>query len=314
MHNNDGKNNIVDSKGVVVRRKSSRHIVPVQTATPFESAKSVYQVENGNFTRIINILLEGLAAVGLNGCEYAILIHLIRKTYGFSKKNDEISISQFVKATGFSARMVLKALSRLQLVNIITLVRRGNSKISSNIWEINKYVNTWRTTELKCTSALFGNQLVNYSAYTKEIIKEITTCSTEQALLANNKKMDYQPIDDDGNALVVKKRGKSRFKPDLPFNYENQLQWLSKAPQTMYKIIALYWAMKNYRFDNWDQYYAQLSRDSKPAKSLSGYSGADLTKAMKYCQQHTKPIKADGWESWTLESVGKKVADLINKK
>ena len=47
------------------------------------------QKENG-FTPIANELLEQIIASGLNGNEMAVTFFIIRKTYGFQKKQDEI--------------------------------------------------------------------------------------------------------------------------------------------------------------------------------------------------------------------------------
>lgn len=102
------------------------------------------QIENGNYTRIVNKVIDELVNTPLLGAEYAICLFVIRKTYGFNKKEDQISLSQFEKGTGRSRPTVMKALKNLKLVNILQLVKVGESKTSSSVWRFNKYYGTWK--------------------------------------------------------------------------------------------------------------------------------------------------------------------------
>jgi phage replication O-like protein O len=138
------------------------------------------QVENGNFTRIVNPLIEHLIQIPFKGCELAVALYIIRKTYGFQKKQDEISISQFVKDLKRSRQTIVTALKNLQLVNIARLVSKGDSKKCSNRWEINKYYETWELVKIarlvkrkRGTSLTEGPQLVYTARHTKENTKEI---------------------------------------------------------------------------------------------------------------------------------------------
>lgn len=140
------------------------------------------QVENGNFTRIINPLIEQLIKIPFKGCELAVALHIIRKTYGFNKLEDEISISQFTKALGRSRQTIVTALKNLQLVKVARLVKQGDSKKHSNLWKINKYFNTWelvKTARLvkrkRGTSLTEVPQLVKTARHTKDNTKETLT-------------------------------------------------------------------------------------------------------------------------------------------
>lgn len=101
------------------------------------------QLENGH-TRIANEILEKVIASGLNGTEITTLLLIWRKTYGYQKKEDEISLSQFCEAIPVSKETICNALSNLQLVKIIRLVKKGNSKKCSNLWAFNKDFDTWQ--------------------------------------------------------------------------------------------------------------------------------------------------------------------------
>jgi len=70
------------------------------------------QKENG-FTQIANEIIESLVNTPLLGSEFQITFFVIRKTYGFKKKHDIISLTQFEKATGLSRPTVVKTLKNL---------------------------------------------------------------------------------------------------------------------------------------------------------------------------------------------------------
>lgn len=135
-----------------------------------------YQVENGQFTRIVNKALDDLVSAKLSGLELAICIFVIRKTWGYQKKEDEISISQFQEATHCSRQAVRMALKRLRLGKQITLVSKGKSVKSSNVYTYNKY---WRLGNVACpVNTQLGNgtlhQLGNVACPTKEIERKNT--------------------------------------------------------------------------------------------------------------------------------------------
>jgi len=92
------------------------------------------QTENG-FTKIANEILEELVKWRLPASEKDILFFVIRKTYGFNKKEDRISLTQFEKGTGLSRVTVVKALKNLIIRNI--LVKSGL------LLSFNKDYNKW---------------------------------------------------------------------------------------------------------------------------------------------------------------------------
>lgn len=79
------------------------------------------QLENG-YTRIANELLEATAKFPFTGAQLRLILFLWRKTYGFRKKVDEISISQWVKGTGLNERTVRRELKTLKTLNVIEQV------------------------------------------------------------------------------------------------------------------------------------------------------------------------------------------------
>uniref|UniRef100_A0A6M3J8E7 Putative DNA replication initiation protein n=1 Tax=viral metagenome TaxID=1070528 RepID=A0A6M3J8E7_9ZZZZ len=82
------------------------------------------QIENGH-TDIANELTEAFARCYLTASESRVLWAIIRKTYGWHKKYDRISFTQFEQLTGMNRRHVADALKSLMGRSIVT--RRGNN-------------------------------------------------------------------------------------------------------------------------------------------------------------------------------------------
>lgn len=82
------------------------------------------QLDDG-FIRIVNAIIEALARVQISGHAWRLLMVVIRKTYGWGKKCDWISNSQFVALTGMNKQRVSEAMKELRERNI--LMRSGLS-------------------------------------------------------------------------------------------------------------------------------------------------------------------------------------------
>lgn len=150
------------------------------------------QKENG-YTPIANEILEKLIASNLNGTEIAVVLFILRKTYGYAKKQDEISISQFLSAIPVTKTSLCSALRNLQLVKIIKLVKKGNSLKSSNLWAFNKDYDTWQLVKKSKLVKKSLKQLVKKTLHTKEIItKEIVGSSKDDEIKKDSKAIiDY---------------------------------------------------------------------------------------------------------------------------
>lgn len=87
------------------------------------------QLENG-YTRIADELLEALARASLSAREMAIVLAVVRKTYGFQKKSDRISASQISEATGIATKKIGKLLRSLEEKKILRINNRGQGRIA----------------------------------------------------------------------------------------------------------------------------------------------------------------------------------------
>jgi len=97
------------------------------------------QLENGG-TSIANEVLEVLAQSDLSGGEFRLLLAVIRKTWGWHKKEDAISISQLEEMTNYSTRTIIYLIQNLEAKRII-LIKRDLHK--TNKIKINKDYETW---------------------------------------------------------------------------------------------------------------------------------------------------------------------------
>lgn len=96
------------------------------------------QLENG-YTPIANEILEKLSKINLTAYQYRVLFYIFRKTYGYHKKEDWISISQIVEATGLKQSHVSR--TKKELVNKNILYTPTGIKISFQkdwrLWKVN---------------------------------------------------------------------------------------------------------------------------------------------------------------------------------
>ena len=116
------------------------------------SSKDI-QTDNG-FVRIHPAILELLARQTLSGREFRCLMFLFRKTYGYHKKEDRISLSQWEQGTGIPRTRVGAVLTELAEKKIVTKTDNGANRPAT--WSFNKYFETWQTGE---TVTLEGDSL-----------------------------------------------------------------------------------------------------------------------------------------------------------
>lgn len=124
------------------------------------------QKENG-FTSIANELMEKLASASLNGSEFRICIFVLRKTWGWKKKDDSISISQIEEGTGLSRKMAVETLNKLVTKRLLVKTK--------------KYVNTLQFNKNHEEWVVTNRTLGSYESVTRVVTK------TEPKLVTNPK-------------------------------------------------------------------------------------------------------------------------------
>lgn len=240
------------------------------------------QKENG-YTSIANEIIEQLLKAGLNGTELAVILYVIRKTYGYQKKQDQISLSQFLNAIPITKQTLCTALYKLQVVKILRLVKKGTPAGIANLWELNKNYDNWlvvkKTRVVKKTlkgSQVFHKKVVKKTRHTKETIQKK---DTKERLSSND---------------------------DEEYNFEIQLEKMKTAKDKRMSIIAAYWKVKGVEYNNREQYNAALRRELRPSASLKGYDLDRVISTMKFLNK-----EADF--KWTLETVHKYIDEDINQ-
>jgi phage replication O-like protein O len=98
------------------------------------------QIEDG-YTRIANEILENIMKVSLNGTQFRIVLAVWRFTYGFQRKEHDLSLSFLAKAIGASKSQIDRELSALIERNIITVVGAGER--GSRVVTFNKNYSEW---------------------------------------------------------------------------------------------------------------------------------------------------------------------------
>jgi len=136
------------------------------------------QLENG-YTKIANQIIEKLCTINLSSYETRVLMCIIRKTYGFNKKEDWIANSQIVKYTQIRKAHISRAIKKLKNRRIVTQTGKKikvNTKTSSwlpngvTIKKLPKQVTQLPNEVTPVTQT--GNKKLPNEGDTKESIKE----------------------------------------------------------------------------------------------------------------------------------------------
>jgi phage replication O-like protein O len=142
------------------------------------------QLENG-YIRIANEIWEALGCYRLSGEEWLILNCVIRKTYGFQKKQDHISLSQFQEYTKLNRPAVARAIKKLVSKKILGSIKKDTS--CATLYWFNKLFKEWTPSIKKDTTpktsinkdkTLVSKKipdLVSIKIHTKETIKDNIT-------------------------------------------------------------------------------------------------------------------------------------------
>lgn len=103
------------------------------------------QLENG-YIRISSEFADILAKTDLSGSELRIILAVMRKTWGWHKKKDRISLSQLAKMTLLEPRQTRRVLAGLVQRGVIIRESDRDKNVPSNIniLGINKDYETWK--------------------------------------------------------------------------------------------------------------------------------------------------------------------------
>ena len=139
------------------------------------------QLENGH-TRIANEVFDSLMRCDLTGCEFSLIYLVIRKTWGWHKKDSEISIDEFCRLTKRPRTTVTDSLHHLRQINMLRC-EPGGGRGKPSKWGFNKDWQTWhisiRSTgqNNKLSEIKYPNARTVYDRRTGQFIDQIRTVS-----------------------------------------------------------------------------------------------------------------------------------------
>lgn len=100
------------------------------------------QVENG-YLKIANEVWERLASSGITGSEFPVVMTIIRQSWGWKKKEADISLAQFKEFTSLPERTIAHALKSLMSRNMIHQ-KHGGGRGKHSKYAFNKDWETWK--------------------------------------------------------------------------------------------------------------------------------------------------------------------------
>ena len=133
------------------------------------------QSENGHID-IANEIAEALMKVNLSAYESRVLWFIFRKTYGWKKKTDWLSLSQFSKCIGLDRRLIHRAIKSLSSKKMIVINRDDKNRIS---YGFQKNYDRW---QLKRVSSKKMTRLSS-----KEIPTKDTVTKDKRYIVPHNK-------------------------------------------------------------------------------------------------------------------------------
>lgn len=150
------------------------------------------QKENGHID-IANEIAEALMQVNLSAYETRVLWCILRKTWGWKKKVDKISLSQFAKAIHLDRRLIHRALKSLSSKKMIVIYKDDKNLIS---YGFQKNYEIWKLSSKKIPvinidDALSSKEMTGVSSVqipTKETITKetITKENVRKQKFSNN--------------------------------------------------------------------------------------------------------------------------------
>ncbi len=123
------------------------------------------QTENGH-TALANEILDALCKTRIPGEAMQLLFVIIRKTYGWKKKGDQVSLSQFAEMTGIKRPNIVRGLKKLEDMNLISVIKKDNRY--GNLYEFIKDFDKWKPLSKKITLSKKIKTPLSKKIHTKE--------------------------------------------------------------------------------------------------------------------------------------------------
>lgn len=185
------------------------------------------------------------------------------------------------KTTGISIQTIKTCLARLKSTGEITSKSTNKFRIIT-IVKYNDYQDKEKKSTGRLTSKLTNNQQTTN--------KQLTT--------NNNNNNIYNNIYNNNNNNNI-------LQPAVAeeYSFQNQLNKMFKDKDRRMSIIAYYWTIKGFNFNNGNKYSSALKRELRPAKDLIGYTNEEIKKTCQW-------LKENSSIDFTLETVLKYINEV----
>ena len=219
------------------------------------------QLENG-YTPIANELMEVFVRTELGGQEFRLMLFIIRKTYGFRKKEDYISLSQMAKALKTSVVRCSQIINSLQQKNIITL--KENCKGKTKKYMFNKNYEQWRP--LRKTVSLKKNEETLKEKRKRPLRKTVSTKETLTKETIQKEPSALQTVIDYYFSITDNNKNKEWVKLNYPRHCPAAKRLLLLAsPEEVKKIITkgkAYFENKNldWKLETIEKHWNEIKR------------------------------------------------------
>lgn len=218
------------------------------------------QRENG-FTAINNETMDSLLTLNLSGREFRVVLAIIRKTWGFNKKKDMISLSQLAKLTNIDRGN----LSKILKVLIERCVVKTDNSYTKTYW-FNKLNYEWKTV-VKNATVLSNLTTSVVKTDNKTVVKNATTIDNKDTNVKDNLTISKKrivkpcPLGTEKHTACIAFLGKLAVIKNLPngkwLNTQKQIMFLHKLIRAGYTLAQIedavsYLEKDNYWWDKWD--------------------------------------------------------------
>jgi len=132
-----------------------------------------------NFTQTPNIIFDEHMKI-LSGAEYKIIMAICRKTFGWQKRKDKISISQISEMTGLGSTEIKNSIKKLEILDLIQCKKAAgiitefelNVETQTESVQVNNNEPRQKVSTPQTESVQVKSQTQTLSVHTKERIKK----------------------------------------------------------------------------------------------------------------------------------------------
>lgn len=175
------------------------------------------QLENGYIAISIEFF-DKLRTMHLSGNEWIILLFVMRKTWGWHKKSDRISLTQFTENTKLNRSTANKNIKSLVAKKILV----AKQQPVGNIYQIQKDYSLWVTSCKTDTGCRFDTQVV--AKLTKLVAKQQPTKDTNtKDTIQKIERVALHDLDDSHFQLIAE-----RYNVPIEFvrsKYDDMVNW-----------------------------------------------------------------------------------------